>query len=191
MYKHLYDCFTHWFHEGRGGVWFYSDPHFSDDESKTLRSNYPGDQAQVDSINKYVGKYDTIVILGDIGDPTWLGKIKGYKVLVLGNHDRGASIYKPYVDEIYEGTLTISDKILLSHEPVADYFHLNIHGHTHHLPLQIDQWHINCCAELIDYKPICLKDIVNSGLLRWIPNIHQETINIATYRKENKDGNES
>lgn len=189
MYKHLYDCFTHWFHEGRGGVWFYSDPHFSDEEMKWLRQNYIGDQEQVDNINKCVGKYDTIVILGDIGDPTWLQKIKGYKVLVLGNHDRGASIYKPYADEIYEGMLTISDKILLSHEPLDDQYHLVVHGHDHSgwFEAKTEHWHINCCAELIGYKPVCLKDIVNSGILKLIPDIHRETIDNATKRSKEKE----
>lgn len=192
MYKHLYDCFTHWFHENRGGVWFYSDPHFGDQEMMYLRKDYIGDQEQVDRINSVIGKYDTLVILGDVGDPEWLKKLKGYKVLILGNHDRGASIYKPYVDEVYEGTLTISDKIVLSHEPVVDYFHLNIHGHDHSkwYGMAGDISHINCCAEHIGYKPICLKEIVNSGVLKLIPDIHRETIDIAIMRKEKRNGNQ-
>ena len=188
MYKHLYDCFTHWFHENRGGVWFYSDPHFCDEEMKYIRKDYIGDQEQVDRINSVIGKYDTLVILGDIGDPTWLGKLKGYKVLILGNHDRGANIYKPYVDEVYEGILTISDKIVLSHEPIVDKYHINVHGHSHSAPYHIDEQHFNCCAEIINYKPVALKTIVNSGVLNKIHSIHQDVIENAKNRELNTNG---
>ena len=94
MYKNLYDQFAHWFHDGKGTVYFYSDPHFNDDEMKYLRKNYIGDDEQVRRINSKIGKYDTLVILGDVGDIEWIRKIRGYKVLVMGNHDMGATKYK-------------------------------------------------------------------------------------------------
>ena len=94
MYKSLYDCFAHWFKNGRGQVYFYSDPHFSDEEMKHLRANYIGDEEQVRRINAKIGKYDTLVILGDVGNTDWVRKIRGRKVLVMGNHDSGASKYK-------------------------------------------------------------------------------------------------
>ena len=40
MIKGLYDNFVHWFHGGKGQVWFYSDPPFADDEMKYIRKNY-------------------------------------------------------------------------------------------------------------------------------------------------------
>ena len=53
------------------------------------------------------------------------------KILLLGNHDaRGA--YKDLFSKVYAGPLFISDKILLSHEPVFGLtWCLNIHGHDH------------------------------------------------------------
>ena len=99
MYKHLYDQFAHWFHDGKGTVYFYSDPHFNDDEMKHLRKNYIGDDEQVRRINSKIGKYDTLVILGDVGDIEWVRKIRGYKVLVMGNHDKGATKYKRRVNK--------------------------------------------------------------------------------------------
>lgn len=94
MYKNLYDNFAHWFHNDRGTVYFYSDPHFNDDEMKSLRKNYIGDEEQIKRINSKIGKYDTLVVLGDVGDIEWVRKIRGYKVLVMGNHDKGATNYK-------------------------------------------------------------------------------------------------
>lgn len=53
------------------------------------------DEQQVKNINSCVGKNGTIIILGDIGtDTSWIPKIKGYKVLVRGNHDHGVEQYR-------------------------------------------------------------------------------------------------
>ena len=192
MYKHLYENFKHWFHEGKGHVFFYSDPHFSDEKTIAFRkkkNSYISDEEQIKRINSRVGKYDTIVFLGDIGDIKPISYIKGYKVLILGNHDKGITNYrrekvtistedKTYIfsdnklfDEVYEGCLTISDKIILSHEPVNFPYALNIHGHKHDLPQYYDSTHINMCAEAIDYIPIPLNQIIKKGF-SGIVNIH-------------------
>lgn len=205
MYKGLYDNFAHWFHDGKGQVYFYSDPHFSDEEMVYIRKNYIGDEEQVKRINSKIGKNDTIVILGDIGNVDWVRKIRGYKVLITGNHDVGASKYKrrigmienhEYVekdnhlfDEVYEGVLTISEKIILSHEPIDFPYALNIHGHDHSNWYRDDGKckHMNVCAEWINYTPVCLKSIIESGVLKDIPEIHRETIDEATARHKKKN----
>lgn len=51
------------------------------------------DNMQIKRINSKVGKNDTIIFLGDIGDLEYIKKIKGYKVLIMGNHEKGASNY--------------------------------------------------------------------------------------------------
>lgn len=168
--KHLYHSFKHWY---RGGtIFFYSDPHFSDEEVKELRPNHLNDQEQVASINKVLGKRDTIIILGDVGNPEFLKQIKGYKVLILGNHDNGASKYQDYVDEVFEGPLMISPKILLTHEPVEFKYAFNIHGHDHSNTKFKDNMHLNLCAEVINYTPVKFKDIIDSGKLGKVPSIH-------------------
>ena len=137
MIKSLYKIFQHW--SKNGSIYLYSDPHFGDWESYTFRGLTTNktkeelDQFQVDNINKVVHKSDTIIFLGDIGDPTLIKKIKGYKILIMGNHDKGKSIYEEYFDEIYSGCLIISDRIILSHEPIENCppFLFNIHGHDH------------------------------------------------------------
>jgi calcineurin-like phosphoesterase family protein len=173
--KHLYHSFKHWY---RGGtIFFYSDPHFSDAEANGFRANPITDEEQVKSINSVMGKKDTIIILGDIGNPEFLKQIKGYKVLLLGNHDKGASFYKDYVDEVFEGPLMISHKILLTHEPVDFKYAYNIHGHDHSKTTFQDNKHLNICAEHINYKPIKLKEIVISGKLSKIPDIHNISYN--------------
>jgi calcineurin-like phosphoesterase family protein len=189
-------------------VWLYSDPHFGDFESYTFRglntdkTKEELDKFQVDRINRVVGKNDTIIFLGDIGDPSPLKKIKGHKILITGNHDRGAAFYKDYFEEIYTGCLTISDRIILSHEPIENCppFLFNIHGHDHNgtdfkeyvfrdcdavstekLTLnalaatkQYKLNRFNVCAEWINYTPVSLKYIINSGVLSNIPTIHRD-----------------
>ena len=237
MVKHIYDKFQNWYHGG--SILFISDPHFADEEMKYLRKNYIGDDEQVKRINSKVGKNDTLVILGDIGDVSYVTKLKGYKVLIMGNHDSGASNYKRVVtreinsdicpvcgnkvvydaytyhncgigyawcpncedtvkpkadvfhdnklfDEVYEGPLFISDKILLSHEPINFPYALNIHGHNHSGEFLSDANHINVCAECIDYTPVNLKHIIEKGVLKNIDTIHRITIDEATERKKKR-----
>jgi calcineurin-like phosphoesterase family protein len=206
MIDSLYYPFKKW--SENAAVWLYSDPHFGDFESYTFRGLITDktkeelDKFQVDRINKFVNKNDTIIFLGDIGDPTSLKKIKGRKVLITGNHDRGAAFYKEYFDEIYTGCLTISDRIILSHEPIEScpLFLFNIHGHDHNgtdfkkyvfrdcdavssekmainalaAAKQYKLNRFNVCAEWINYQPVALKDIINSGVLSNIPTIHRD-----------------
>lgn len=92
MIETLYSPFRKW--TEKGTLWIYSDPHFSDPDMVELRKNYIGDDEQIARINSKVGKNDTIIFLGDIGNEEMIRKIRGYKVLIMGNHDKGASKYK-------------------------------------------------------------------------------------------------
>lgn len=203
MYKSLYDIFRHWYrtdgvHEN--AIWILSDPHFNDGEMMYLRKNYIGDDEQVKRINSKIGKKDTVIFLGDIGDISFIKKIRGYKVLIMGNHDRGVEYYKRKVeyedgkivsdnhlfDEVYEGPLIIGPKIILSHEPIASRYMLNIHGHDHSDWFRSDHPHVNLCVELIDYYPVCLKNIIESGILKEFDDIHRVTIDTATKRKADR-----
>ena len=179
-----------------------------------------------------VHKNDTLIHLGDVGNPEWIGKLKaGHKVLILGNHDKGKNTYlrkktsditefntfeeqekawdkgeinhmgtnfhRPFIygekivdnhlfDEVYEGCLFISDKILLSHEPVYGLpWCLNIHGHDHNgvEPYKEGCKHINLAANVCGYTPINLGKIINDGVLSGIDSIHRQTIDRATEKK--------
>ena len=238
----LYSCFDHWCSDG--SIYIYSDPHFADDEMKYLRKNYIGDDEQAKRINSKIGKKDTIIFLGDIGNIDLVKKIRGYKVLIKGNHDTGSANYRRQVrvinnitneevdnlddrifraqiltywqnkvvearcgqasacsdvriednhlfDEVYEGPLMISEKIILSHEPIKNInWALNIHGHDHSNIEVNDDYHLNLCAEHINYTPVCLKHIIESGVLKNIDSIHRITIDKATENKRKKKNND-
>lgn len=94
MIEQLYKCFQRW--SEKGAVWVYSDPHFCDEEMDTY--GRISDEEQLQKINSKVGKNDTIIILGDVGNVEFVRKIKGYKVLVCGNHDLGASNYQRKIE---------------------------------------------------------------------------------------------
>ena len=75
-------------------IWVYSDPHFGDKELAAGIPGRPSDEEQVKLINSKVGKKDVLIILGDCGDPAMCAKLRGYKVLIMGNHDAGRSNYE-------------------------------------------------------------------------------------------------
>lgn len=236
MIKSLYFPFRRW--TEKGTLWVYSDPHFSDPEMVELRTNYIGDDEQIARINSKVGKYDTIIFLGDIGNVEMIRKIRGYKVLIMGNHDKGVANYERQIekikfdthkytkdeayyimtkkhpgwrvtihhdydlakapfdfwaaeadnelfDEVYEGPLFISEKLVLSHEPVVLSFAFNIHGHEHRHVLR--DHHFNVCAEHINYYPVNLDREIKRGLLSKVDSIHRITIDRATEKKNRRE----
>lgn len=223
MNKHLYDIFAERYYHG-GEIFFYSDPHFGDLDCYRRRFGKHITEAdvekydlmQVENINKNVHKNDTLIILGDVGDTKYIAKLKaGYKVLIMGNHDKGASNYKRVItkvdadvefgcvaddsvamsfkaqksidnrlfDEVYEGNLFISDKILLSHAPVSGTGCINLHGHDH---AHNDGYCF--AAEHINYTPVRFKTIIESGLLGKTTSFRRSTVDRAIERKKKREG---
>lgn len=245
MNKHLYDSIAANWLSGTGTVWIISDPHFGDLESYKFRGLVDehadgdlqrsmvsaADEMQIKRINGKVGKKDTLIILGDIGDVECVKKLRGHKVLIMGNHDKGASNYKRdygqyhtedvveiqtdvlgpgpldirkyrthtpklvcdrednhLFDEVYEGPLMVSDRLILSHEPIYPLppYMYNIHGHVHSQKGD-DAQHKNVCAEHVGYTPVNLMSMLNDGLLSAVDSIHEITIDLASRRKKNVD----
>lgn len=185
MIDTLYTPFRKWTETGT--LWVYSDPHFSDPEMVWLRKNYIGDDEQIKRINSKVGRKDTLIFLGDIGNEEQVRKIRGYKVLIMGNHDKGASKYADIFDEVYEGPLFIAERLILSHEPIDLPFAFNIHGHDHSGWHVSDGNHLNVCAEHIDYAPLNVNRLLKRGLLSNVDSIHRMTINRAVSKKLGKE----
>lgn len=102
MLPQLYEKFQFW--SSKGSVWLYSDPHFGDEDCLIMDSCWPSPEEQITKINTKVHKNDTLIILGDIGDTSYIPKLKAnYKVLVAGNHDLGLSNYKrKKIQRIYD-----------------------------------------------------------------------------------------
>ena len=235
MIKGLYPIFDHWSEQGT--VWLISDTHFNDPElwvgaNRAVRDN----DELVKIINSKCGKNDTLIHLGDVGDLSYISKLKArHKVLICGNHDAGHTNYErkivkkifdvdacskenilkvmkenypnhritisdkiydvlkaPFVyyeakadnnlfDEIYSGPVMISEKIILSHEPVSVPWAYNIHGHVHWPGAKGDKSHLNVCPDARQsFEPINFNSIIKNGIASNIESIHRITIDRAT-----------
>lgn len=181
MISQLYPAFRQW--SLFGSVYLISDTHFEDKDCNLMDPNWISPEEYVSQL-KYINKNDTLIHLGDVGNPYWLDKIHaGYKVLIMGNHDTYSKL-KSYFNEVCTGPLFISQKILLSHEPVPIDYALNIHGHLHRPPIEPDKNHLCISANLYDYKAANLKQIIHSGILKDIKDIHRLCIDNAIQMKE-------
>lgn len=184
MINSLYPVFRHW--SDGGAVWLISDTHFDDPDCEYMNPDWPHPMKLVNRISKKVGRLDTLIHLGDVGDPQYMRHIHcKRKVLITGNHDAGASKYEPWFNEIYTGPLVIADKIILSHEPVDVPWAVNIHGHCHcrDNPFEYDLWEcvtgFNACADVINFTPVNLGQLIKDGIMANIPHIHRLTIDQA------------
>ena len=197
----LYEPFEKWKHGGV--IWVFSDPHFADFDCKLMDKNWISPDEQVAKINAKVGKKDTLIILGDVGNLEYVKKLKGYKVLVTGNHDAGASNYKkvyneietPYgkrivhnglFDEVYEGILAIGPDIILSHEPLNLPFGVNLHGHNHAgKPVNKGAHSIsfNLAANIIGYEPKRLDHLLEGAKY---DSVHRLAIDKAIEKKKKR-----
>lgn len=71
-----------------------SDTHFGDIQLKENIANRPSDNDLIQLINSRVGKKDILLHLGDVGNIEHVRKIRGYKILIMGNHDAGRTNYE-------------------------------------------------------------------------------------------------
>lgn len=161
-------------------VWIISDPHFGDEELRAGMPNRPSDDELVQRINAKVGRKDTLIVLGDVGDIEFAKQLRGYKVLICGNHDLGATNYEGVFDEVYTGLLMIGEKLILSHEPIEVPWAVNFHGHDHTGHKR--KGCFNFCADVIGYGPINLNQLLKTGIYKDVESIHRITIDGATKR---------
>ena len=124
--------------------------------------------------NSVVNKKDVTYILGDITMEKatqyyWLNELNGIKKVILGNHDEPQHV--PYLLQYVNNVCALKylkhkefGNIILSHAPIhpqeLEYrFNINIHGHVHENTLP-DKRYINVSAEVIDYKPKLLSELL-------------------------------
>lgn len=104
MIEGLYQPFQHW--GASGTTWIISDTHFNDPDLIHVYADRPSAEEQVKRINAKCGRADTLIILGDVGDISYVRQLRAkYKILVMGNHDSGASNYQRHIfkQKFYKG----------------------------------------------------------------------------------------
>lgn len=165
--------------------YFISDLHFGHESVAKIRGFpdvYCHDENLIAQWNLTIGKRDTVYILGDISmhdinQYKKLGQLLGNKILVAGNHDKGKGWIREvskYVSEIHgvkHYSSAIYGRMFLTHIPIHPLefeYHkqikFNIHGHIHKGYEINDSRYINVCAEIIDYKPKTLDELIGSKL---------------------------
>jgi len=153
-------------------VYFISDLHLQHERCSTRR-NFSTveehDELIIENWNKVIGKRDTVYILGDVTMENKkyeiLNRLTGYKKVVMGNHDlqNHARELLKYVQGVagmikYKGCALTHCPI---HPSQFSRFRLNIHGHVHDESLP-DQRYFNVSAEMINYTPISMEEILKS-----------------------------
>lgn len=188
MIRTLYPKFQEW--TKTGSLYIIGDSHLGDSDRKFMGYDI-SEEEQIDILKKRCHKSDTLISLGDVGDPKLFSEIKAYKVLIMGNHDETATKFEPYFNEIYTGPLWIAEKLVLSHEPLClesgitrKPIAFNIHGHDHSGEYYNDGYHLNLAQNVFGYEPLNLKEFINDGHLKRVKSIHREIIDRATERKK-------
>jgi len=144
---------------------------FRDSNTNELIRNFSDvhdmNEYMVQRWNAVVNEDDIVYHLGDVyfgrGHEV-LGRLKGRKRLLLGNHDNGKcqKLHK-YFQKIGMWRMFPEYNCLLTHVPVHESglykVHWNLHGHIHQNASPTPR-HINCSVEVQDYTPRLITDLV-------------------------------
>ena len=79
MIKTLYPCFQHW--SEKGGVYLVSDTHFKDLDRKFM-GYHISEEDQFYLLSDTCHKNDTLIHLGDVGDLSYIERLKCHKFLL-------------------------------------------------------------------------------------------------------------
>lgn len=128
--------------------------------------------------NNTVSKGDRVYILGDFvfGKQDYieelLKSLNGYKILVMGNHDRRIHKKPKWwinrgFDEVYKYPIIKDELIVMQHEPTnsdkmigSGYIYLYGHVHTKSSRETISEYSACVCVERWNYKPILLEKLI-------------------------------
>ena len=159
-------------------TYFTSDTHLN--QQRTLQlSKRPFDTLQemnntiVQNWNKIVKQNDTVIHLGDFGDLSFMDKLNGKIILLLGNYERDDKQFdkriQPYVKsgKVKLKTKPFNLKIgqntfQLTHQPslnVEDRKNFELYGHIHRLQV-VKKNALNVGCDCHYFKPISLQDVL-------------------------------
>jgi len=161
-------------------VWITSDLHFYHDKIIEYCGRPKDYQEKIIKGFEVIEDKDILICLGDV---SWgrqvefardvLTKVKGKKILTIGNHDDS----KPFMYYLHNGwdfacesfSLDyMGKKIIFSHKPMFwdGTWEINIHGHFHN---NLNPQYYSKCAEnycklialeYLDYQPVLLENVL-------------------------------
>lgn len=124
-------------------------------------------ETMVENWNRVVADSDIVYHLGDVyfgqGHEV-LGRLKGRKRLILGNHDAGKCQHlQKHFQKILMWRMFPEYNCLLTHVPVHSSSlyktKYNLHGHVHKNSVP-DPIYINCCVEMLNFTPTPIEALV-------------------------------
>lgn len=180
-----------------GKTFVYSDPHFYHKNIVTF-TNYDGtkvrpwDDAEtmteemIEWYNELVDDQDRVYILGDVAFKNSdmhrsVGRLKGRKCLVPGNHE--PTKMRQYFD-LFDDVrgYVVKKGFIMSHIPIHEQslsrWQLNIHGHLHNNQVkravkrlngdteEIDDRYYCACVERTNFRPKLLDEILHERGLK-------------------------
>jgi calcineurin-like phosphoesterase family protein len=174
----LYPIFNHWHEEGT--VYIISDTHFGD-EVIAGEPNRPSDEELFQRIYSKVGKNDTIIHLGDVGDTSYIARLRAKrKILVMGNHDSGRSNYeRAENNKIFDQTKYSRNEALFEMKRLYPNCRYSIDvAYSFHAPFEC--WRVsadNCLFDEVYEGPVMIgeKLILSHEPIKncpWVFNIH-------------------
>lgn len=167
-------------------VWVWSDLHFGHTNiihysDRPFINVHQMNEHLVENYNDYVEDDDICIWVGDVAflqdeiANSYVDRCKGYKILVVGNHDLDSKRKRwkqLNFDEMHLLYLLKVDEfdLLFTHYPIEKGLpkpYINIHGHVHIGKYSfVSPQHYNVCCEFHDYRPLRLDEITNELRLR-------------------------
>ncbi len=164
-------------------LYLVSDTHFNEDP--TISSFYgPDFFSSSEAYMTYttrrwkdkIKRDDTVIVVGDAGDPYVFNDLPGHKILVRGNHDiYNTDLYSAFdkvVNHIYleeSGVRILVEHILGSSNIEAD---IVICGHSHQVVcyryLYDNKTIIYALINLLGYEPRTLQELLDSTYHNWL-----------------------
>jgi calcineurin-like phosphoesterase family protein len=154
-------------------IFFTADTHFGHGEiinfeNRPFKNVEEMDEILIQNWNNTVSENDKIFILGDFAFgkkeeiQKYIQALNGYKILVMGNHDRVYPLswwQNTGIEEVIQYPVIYKEWFILSHEPLyinKNMPYANIFGHVHGNPLYTDVSRQSFCvsAERINYTPL-------------------------------------
>lgn len=159
-------------------LYFIGDTHFGEENVFEICNGWhkvfpfleEKDDFLINEWNRVVSKDDTVIIVGDFGDPSVAANLNGKKILVMGNHDwewwnKLEKHEYEYFESVSHYPIVVKDFYMVSHEPMyvsSDGAMANIFAHVHDNPNYKDVSSRGFCvsAERIGWAPISFEEII-------------------------------
>lgn len=152
MIAGLYDMFNSMWDKYQT-IYLISDTHFDDEElyigtKKIERAN---SDEYVKLINSKAGRKDLLIHLGDCGNLEQIAKIRADKVLIMGNHDTGATKYKRQKwKKFFEKEKYTKIEALAEMKKLYPNCRYEI-NETYHFQLPFERWQVVADNNLFDW----------------------------------------